>query len=133
MAIEGILVTNSTVCDFLRTMRTTRKILLLQLGFIIVSANSLVEGQQGSTKNSHRHQSGKEVEYGEIDGHFSDDATRKGIIAYLQEKKETAEEWTNSPKTCVTLLVYRDDECTGDPVRKISFRTWNEAGSPCCK
>lgn len=51
----------------------------------------------------------------------------------VEAKQEMSEEWNRHPKACVTLSVYRDGGCSGDPVRKMSFSTWRKAGSPCCK
>ena len=34
---------------------------------------------------------------------------------------------------CVTLLVYDDDTCSGEPKRPLMFPTFSEPGSACCK
>lgn len=36
-------------------------------------------------------------------------------------------------ESCVSLWVYKDEKCQGDPVRAIRFPTWSKEGSPCCK
>jgi hypothetical protein len=36
-------------------------------------------------------------------------------------------------KACVSLFVYEDKKCRGEPVRSITLPTWNKPGSPCCK
>lgn len=35
------------------------------------------------------------------------------------------------PDACVTLQIYRDDTCVGNPVREMAFPTWTQPGSPC--
>ena len=37
------------------------------------------------------------------------------------------------PTGCVSLFVYADKKCHGEPVRTMSFPTWTKPGSPCCK
>lgn len=33
---------------------------------------------------------------------------------------------------CVSLYVYEDKKCSGEPLREMTFPTWSEPGSPCC-
>lgn len=40
---------------------------------------------------------------------------------------------TGNPDACVSLYVYKDTHCTGKPVRALSFPTWSNKGSRCCK
>lgn len=35
--------------------------------------------------------------------------------------------------SCVSLYVYEDKLCSGEPTREMTFPTWSEPGSPCCK
>lgn len=37
------------------------------------------------------------------------------------------------PNACASLLVYKDKECTGSPIRSLTFPTWTTPGSRCCK
>ena len=39
----------------------------------------------------------------------------------------------SEPDACVSLLVYFDENCRGDPLRILTFPTWSEKGSPCCE
>jgi hypothetical protein len=39
----------------------------------------------------------------------------------------------DAPDACVTICVYNDLECNGAPLREMTFPTWSEPGSPCCK
>ena len=40
---------------------------------------------------------------------------------------------TAGPDACVSLLVYKEETCDGPPMRSLTFPTYTEAGSPCCK
>lgn len=35
------------------------------------------------------------------------------------------------PDSCVSLLVYAHDDCSGSPMRSLAFPTWSRSGSPC--
>jgi hypothetical protein len=37
------------------------------------------------------------------------------------------------PNACASLDVYRDKKCKDGPLRTISFPTWTQPGSKCCK
>lgn len=39
----------------------------------------------------------------------------------------------DAPDACVTVFVYDDEKCTGEPKREMTFPTWSKPGSPCCK
>jgi hypothetical protein len=50
-------------------------------------------------------------------------------MAAVSRKTETE---SDEPSACVSLLVYKDHECSGDPLRAITFPTWStRPGSPC--
>ena len=34
---------------------------------------------------------------------------------------------------CVTLSVFGNKKCAGRPIRELTFPTWSQPGSPCCK
>jgi hypothetical protein len=43
-----------------------------------------------------------------------------------------ASQKTDEPSACVSILVYKDPDCRGDPLRAITFPTWSaKPGSPC--
>jgi hypothetical protein len=52
-----------------------------------------------------------------------------GYITVVAVSQETE---SFEPSACVSLLVYKDPDCSGDPLRAITFPTWStRPGSPC--
>jgi len=51
------------------------------------------------------------------------------IFAFFEE--EMMQETQPQPSACVSLLVYEDFDCSGEPLRSLTFPTWTEMGSPC--
>jgi hypothetical protein len=49
------------------------------------------------------------------------------------DEKEDEDEANVDYDACVTLLVYQDEECTGDAINEFSFPTMSKPGSPWCK
>lgn len=47
------------------------------------------------------------------------------VVSFPDKEKE------EDPSACVSLLLYGDPKCHGDPVRSITFPTWTKPGSPC--
>ena len=39
----------------------------------------------------------------------------------------------DEPGACVSLFVYDNQHCAGQPVQELTFPTWSRPGSPCCK
>lgn len=39
----------------------------------------------------------------------------------------------NNFDSCVSLYVYENTKCSGEPIREMTFSTWSQPGSPCCK
>ena len=54
------------------------------------------------------------------------------ITAALGTEDTLAKEVAAKPTACVSLLVYKDEQCNGAPVRSLTFPTFIEPG-PCCK
>ena len=38
-----------------------------------------------------------------------------------------------TPDACVSLLVYKDETCSGSPMRTLTFPTYSRQSGPCCK
>lgn len=114
--------------------------LLSPLGLLILATHGGVEGYGTNGLRHHQDPSsngGSEEDVDDDDNDSNSNVKKQGIIPQLlrQEKKELVEDWSKSPssKACVSLLVYRESECSGDPVGRLTVPTWTEAGSPCCK
>lgn len=43
------------------------------------------------------------------------------------------EDVTSDYDSCVSLLVYADNDCSGNPIKAATFSTWSKKGSPCCE
>jgi hypothetical protein len=53
------------------------------------------------------------------------------IPAPLPTKDISDDDYQNAPDACVSLFVYQNGHCSGQPLRVMSFPTWTERGSPC--